>query len=192
MFVEWNLNGDSGRYTGEVDNDELPHGSGIMRFDFGLIAEGNWVHGVLKEGPLDRMTAAINVGQSVAPGMLINSGMSVGPGAVGYAGGAVSVLGAGGISVAPPLGFGGGMAPPVANPMQYRGMNPSQHAMLAHQNAMMKMYGGAVYGGPGMVMPMQQMPPIPFQPMQQVAMQQQHQPQQHPNHQPPISNIVLK
>jgi hypothetical protein len=205
--MEWtDLNGDSGRYTGEVDNDELPHGSGIMRFDFGLIAEGNWVHGVLKEGPLDRMTAAINVGQSVAPGMPINSGMSVGPGAVGYAGGAVSVLGAGGMSVAPPLGFGGGMAPPVANPMQYRGMNPSQHAMFAHQNAMMKMYGGAagsvyggggsvyyggagsVYGGPGMVMPMQQMPPIPFQPMQQVAMQ----PQQHQNHQPPISNIILK
>jgi hypothetical protein len=210
--MEWtDLNGDSGRYTGEVDNDQLPHGSGIMRYDFGLIAEGEWVHGVLKEGPLDRMisAAAMNGGQSVAPGMPINSGMSVGPGAVGYAGGAVSVLGAGGMSVAPPLGFGGGMAPPVANPMQYRGMNPSQHAMFAHQNAMMKMYGGAagsvyggggsvyyggagsVYGGPGMAMPMQQMPQIPYQPMQQVAMQQQ-QPQQHPNHQPPISNIVLK
>ena len=209
--MEWtDLNGDSGRYTGEVDNDELPHGSGIMRFDFGLIAEGNWVHGVLKEGPLDRMISAatMNGGQSVAPGMPINSGMSVGPGAVGYAGGAVSVLGAGGMSVARPLGFGGGMAPPVANPMQYRGMNPSQHAMFAHQNAMMKVYGGAegsvyggggsvyyggagsVYGGPGMVMPMQQMPPIPFHHIQQVGMQ--HQPQQHHNHQPPISNIILK
>jgi len=209
--MEWtDLNGDSGRYTGEVDNDELPHGSGIMRYDFGLIAEGDWVHGVLKEGPLDRMisAAAMNSGQSVAPGMPINSGMSVGPGAVGYAGSAVSVLGAGGMSVAPPVGFGGGMAPSVANPMQYRGMNPSQHAMLAHQNAMMKMYGGAagsvyggggsvyyggagsVYGGPGMVMPMQQIPPIPFQLMQQVAMQLQT--QQHKIRQPPISNIVVK
>ncbi|KAL3764403.1 hypothetical protein ACHAW5_005045 [Stephanodiscus triporus] len=84
--MEWtDLNGDSGRYTGEVDNDQLPHGSGIMRYDFGLIAEGEWVHGVLKEGPHDRMisAAAMNGGQSVAPRMPINSGMSVGPGAMG-------------------------------------------------------------------------------------------------------------
>jgi hypothetical protein len=180
--LEWTgLNGDSGRYTVEVDNDELPHSTGIMRYDFGLIAEGEWVHGVLKEGSLDCMinAAAINVGQSVAPGMQINPGMSVGPGAIRYAGNVISVLGAGGMSVAPPLGFGGGMVPPMVNPMQYRGMHPSQHAMLAHQNAMMKMYGGAavsvyggggsvypggagsVYGGTGMVMPMQQMPPFP-------------------------------
>jgi hypothetical protein len=38
--------------------------------------------------------------------------MSVGPGAFGYAGGAVSVLGAGGMAVAPPLGFGGGSVAP--------------------------------------------------------------------------------
>jgi hypothetical protein len=177
--MEWtDLNGDSGRYTGEVDNDQLPHGSGIMRYDFGLIAEGEWVHGVLKEGPHDRMisAAAMNGGQSVVPRMPINSGMSVGPGAMGYASGAVSVLGVGGMSVAPPLGFSSGIAPPVVNPMQYRGMNASQHAMLAHQNAMMKMHGGAagsvfggggsvyggggsVYGGAGMIMPMQQMQP---------------------------------
>ncbi len=78
--------------------------------------------------------------------------------------------------------------------------------MLAHQNVMLKMYGGAgvsvygsggsvyhggagsIYGGTGMVMPIQQMPPS-FQPMQQVGMQQQ---QQHQNHKPPISNIVIK
>ncbi|KAL3817200.1 hypothetical protein ACHAXA_001755 [Cyclostephanos tholiformis] len=153
--LDWtDLNGDSGRYTGEVDNDQLPHGPGIMRYDYGLIAEGEWVHGVLKEGPHDRMISAVamNGGQSVALGMPINSGMSVGPGAIGYAGGAISVLGAGGISVCPPSGFGRGMAPPVANPMQFQGINASQHAMLAHQNAMMKMHGGAgggAYGGGG-------------------------------------------
>ena len=38
--------------------------------------------------------------------------MSVGPGALGYVGGAVSVLGAEGMSVAPPLGFGGGSVAP--------------------------------------------------------------------------------
>ncbi|KAL3817201.1 hypothetical protein ACHAXA_001756 [Cyclostephanos tholiformis] len=214
--LDWtDLNGYSGRYTGEVDNDQLPHGPGIMRYDYGLIAEGEWVHGVLKEGPYDRMISAVamNGGQSVAPGMLINSGMSVGPGAIGYAGGAISVLGAGGMSVCPPVGFGRGMAPPVANPMQFREMNASQHALLAHQNAMMKMNGGAdgggvyggggsvyhggngsVYVGNGMVMPMQQMPTMPIQPMQHVAMQQPFamQQQQPENHQPPISNIIIK
>ena len=95
---------------------------------------------------------------------------------MGYASGAVLVLGVGGMSVAPPLGFSGGIAPPLANPMQYRGMNASQHVMLAQQNAMMKVHGGAagsvyggggsvyggggsVYGGAGMIMPMQQMQP---------------------------------
>ena len=125
-----------------------------MRYDYGLIAEGEWVHGVLKEGPHDRMiiAAAMNGGQPVVPGMPINSGMSVGPGAIGYAGGAISVLGAGGMSVAPPVGFAGGMGLQITNPMQFRGMNASQHAMLAHQNAMMNMYGGAdggVYFGGG-------------------------------------------
>jgi len=54
--MEWvDLNGDSGRYTGEVSKDEVPHGKGIMKYDLGLIAEGDWVNGMLKENPLDRM-----------------------------------------------------------------------------------------------------------------------------------------
>merc|ERR1711971_858120 len=147
---EWmDLNRDSGRYTGEVNKDQLPHGSGIMKYDFGLIAEGDWVNGVLKEGPQDRMiaaAAAMNGGQSIAPGMAINSGMSVGPGVGGFASGAVSVLGNGGISVAP-IGFGGGIGG-VAMAQPFSGINPmmamanqsrqaSQHAMVAHQNLMM-------------------------------------------------------
>ena len=44
------LNGDTGRFTGSVNNDQLPHGKGTMKYDFtGLIAEGEWVNGVLKE-----------------------------------------------------------------------------------------------------------------------------------------------
>ena len=71
--MEWtDLNGDSGRYTGEVNNDQLPHGRGIMKYDFGLIAEGEFVNGVLKENPHDRMISAAASGMSVA-------GMSVGP-----------------------------------------------------------------------------------------------------------------
>lgn len=98
--MQWtDLNGQSGRYTGEVNSEELPHGNGIMRYDFGLIAEGEWNNGVLKEGPGDRMMAAAQAGMgsggTVAPGMAIGSGMSVGPGAAGFASGAVSVLGAG-------------------------------------------------------------------------------------------------
>jgi len=209
--MEWtDLNGDTGRYTGEVDDDQLPHGSGIMKYDFGLIAEGDWVHGVLREGPMDRMisAAAMSGGGSVAPGM-INSGMSVGPGASGYASGAVSVLGGGGAMSVAPMGFGGG---PGANgfnnsavslfgggapspvmgfgggpgaigfnnsavsvfsgggapsPVQFMGMNPSQRAYIAQQNAMMKSSmnsimstpsgsfvhngAGSVYGGAGSV-----------------------------------------
>jgi len=208
--MQWtDLKGDSGRYTGEVNNDQLPHGNGIMKYDFGLIAEGEWVNGVLKEGPQDRLlgvAAAMNGGQSVAPGMAINSGMSVGPGAAGFASGAVSVLGGGGISVAPPGGFGGGMvmAQQPQPFMSFGGMNPmmamanqsrqaSQHAMIAHQNLMMKagmggsVYGGgaSVYAGPGM--PMQQLMPAMQvqQPLQQVPQQQDL------GNKPPVSEIKL-
>lgn len=219
--MEWvDLNGDSGRYSGEINNDQLPHGNGIMRYDFGLIAEGEWVNGVLKEGPQDRMigvATAMNGGQSVAPGMAINSGMSVGPGSGGFASGTVSVLGGGGISVAPPGGFGGGMGgmmmaqqPPT---MAFSGMNPmmamanqprqaSQHAMIAHQNLMMKsgiggsvyvgagsVYGGGAVGGGGSVYPGSVTP-------MQHAMQVQQQIQQMPQQQqsginPPVSEIKL-
>ena len=254
--MEWtDLNGDTGRYTGEVDDDQLPHGSGIMKYDFGLIAEGDWVHGVLREGPMDRMisAAAMSGGGSVAPGM-INSGMSVGPGASGYASGAVSVLGGGGAMSVAPMGFGGG---PGANgfnnsavslfgggapspvmgfgggpgaigfnnsavsvfngggapsPVQFMGMNPSQRAHIAQQNAMMKMYspagsvyggsvyggsvyggnvyGGSVYTGSGSVyggMHTQQMQPIQF--TQNGVMPHQHQEEQQ---RCPISSIILK
>jgi hypothetical protein len=42
--------GKSGSYTGDVNSDSIPHGSGVMKYDFGLIAEGEWVNGVLITG----------------------------------------------------------------------------------------------------------------------------------------------
>ncbi|KAL3764404.1 hypothetical protein ACHAW5_005046 [Stephanodiscus triporus] len=112
--MEWmDFNGDSGRYSGGVNKDELPHGTGIMKYDFGLIAQGHWVNGVLKEGPHDRMisaAASMAAGMSVGGcGRSIGPGMSVGPGAMGYASGTVSVLGGGGMSVAPGM-VGSGMS----------------------------------------------------------------------------------
>ena len=58
--MEWiDFCGDIGRYTGEVNRDEVPHGRGIMKYDYGLIVEGDWINGVLKENRYDpRMVAA--------------------------------------------------------------------------------------------------------------------------------------
>lgn len=86
--MEWtDLNGDSGRYTGEVNHDRLPHGRGVMKYSFGLIAAGDWVNGVLKEGPGDRMMGAASSGVSVAGGMSVAGGsMSVGGARFGGAG----------------------------------------------------------------------------------------------------------
>ena len=95
--MEWtDLNGDSGRYTGEVNNDRLPHGRGIMKYSFGLIAEGEFVNGVLKENPQDRLISAAASGMSVA-------GMSAGPMSVGPMSTAMSVgpMSVGPMSVGP-------------------------------------------------------------------------------------------
>ena len=177
--MEWmDLKGHSGRYTGEVNQDQVPHGNGIMKYDFGLIAEGEWVRGVLKEGPHDHLAAAIGSGQSVVSGMQrINSSLSLGSRSVGFPSGAVSAA-SGGMSVYMPQSIVG-----------VQQFMPSQHAVMAHQNAMMSMYGsavGSVYGGaatvyssPGFAIPVQQ--------MQYVPIQQQQQQQQVP----PVSNIFI-
>ena len=219
--MEWtDLNGDSGRYTGEVNNDQLPHGSGVMRYDFGLIAEGEWTNGVLKEGPQDRMIGTMNAaamggggGQSVAPGMQpVNSGMSIGPGANGFASGAISVLGNGGISVAPmrtmqsqphmamhgmPMGGGMSMNPMMAAQMANNPSGAQHHVMMAQQNAAMKsgmMYGGgSVYGGAGSVYggasvyggQVQQQQIVTMQPGQTMMIPQQQMQMQPPNNDPP-------
>eukprot|EP00986_Skeletonema_menzelii_P006248 scaffold2358_cov222-Skeletonema_menzelii.AAC.2 len=207
--MEWvDLNGDAGRYTGEVNKDELPHGKGIMKYNYGLIAEGEWVSGVLKENPQDRMIAAASgagggaVSVMGGPRSVIGGGMSVGPGM----GGGMSV----GPMLRPPMVVGGGMSvgpgmsiaqgsvygmpQMMMQPQQVIMMQPQpntaqQHTLIAQQNAVMKMcsppssvYGGgagSVYGGSAL-MTQQQMP----------VNQQQLVPT--PNiHTPPIKEITL-
>ena len=46
-------NGQSGRYTGEVNDKYQPHGRGEMVYDRGVVSSGVWYKGVLdREGPL--------------------------------------------------------------------------------------------------------------------------------------------
>jgi hypothetical protein len=35
--------GDPGRYTGEVNDVNMPHGMGEMTYDHGLVQDGKWV-----------------------------------------------------------------------------------------------------------------------------------------------------
>jgi len=214
--MEWtDLNGDSGRYTGQVNSDRLPHGEGIMKYSYGLIAEGEWTNGVLKEGPQDRMisaAASMGAGMSVGPsGMSVGpSGMSIGPGTMGA-----------GMSVGPmsvgPMSMGGTMQQPMHHqghgfpmahmamapmpmmqappPMQFGGMNPmmaapnnaAQHAMISQQNAMMR----NMYGGGGSVYggpPTMGVPPMQMQ----MPMQMQPRPQMPQNPEKhPISEIKI-
>lgn len=218
--MEWiDLNGDSGRYSGEVNTDRLPHGRGIMKYDFGLIAEGDWVNGVLKEGPQDRM-----IGASAGPGgMSVGPGMSIGPGGMSIGPGGMS-MGPGGMSIGPGMSAGpmsvglsvGGpgstmlpmgpmqmmhpgmqvMHPPPMNPMMRGQMNAaSQHVMISQQNAMMRNMhstGSSVYGaGP---MPMGGPMPPHMQMHMPPPMQMMHpHPQNGPptSEKPPISEIKI-
>mmetsp|Transcript_26312 Transcript_26312/g.53356 ORF Transcript_26312/g.53356 Transcript_26312/m.53356 type:complete len:619 (-) Transcript_26312:283-2139(-) len=47
--------GDPGRYTGEVNDQKMPHGMGQMTYDHGLVQEGNWTNGILDEGSIISM-----------------------------------------------------------------------------------------------------------------------------------------
>jgi len=47
LFVDFY--GDRGRYTGEVNEQTVPHGMGAITYDHGLVQEGNWTNGVLDE-----------------------------------------------------------------------------------------------------------------------------------------------
>jgi hypothetical protein len=160
--MEWtDLNGDKGRYTGEVNKDELPHGRGIMKYDFGLMAEGEWVNGVLKENPHDRMIAGVGGGMSVAPGM--SGGMSVGPGMIGIGGMSVGP-GMGGMSVGPGMGSGMSVGPGMIGGMS---VGPGMGGGMSVGPGM----SGSVYGGmPQMIMqPQQMMMQQPLKPAQQHA-----------------------
>ncbi len=40
---------DYGVYTGEVDSESRPHGTGKMKYHNGIVYEGNWIHGCKNE-----------------------------------------------------------------------------------------------------------------------------------------------
>jgi hypothetical protein len=42
------LIGESGLYTGEIDENGEPHGMGMMRYHDGSVLEGEWFHGELQ------------------------------------------------------------------------------------------------------------------------------------------------
>ena len=199
--MEWtDLNGDFGRYTGEVNIDRLPHGPGMMKYDFGLIAEGEWVNGVLKENPHDRMISAAasmrsggTGAMSVGPGgMSVGPGMSIGPGGMSVGGPGFASMGQ--QQMMGPGMMGGGMPmhgmaqPPMQfNPMMGGGApnSAAQHAQIAQQNAIMRnsmmaysaagsTYGGASTLGGASIYGGGMPPQIPMHqmPMHQMPMQQ--------------------
>mmetsp|Transcript_22083 Transcript_22083/g.52179 ORF Transcript_22083/g.52179 Transcript_22083/m.52179 type:complete len:554 (+) Transcript_22083:247-1908(+) len=47
IFVDFY--GDRGRYTGEVNENKMPHGVGEITYDHGLVQEGKWTNGILEE-----------------------------------------------------------------------------------------------------------------------------------------------
>eukprot|EP00581_Thalassiosira_minuscula_P004454 CAMPEP_0183736962 /NCGR_PEP_ID=MMETSP0737-20130205/50686_1 /TAXON_ID=385413 /ORGANISM="Thalassiosira miniscula, Strain CCMP1093" /LENGTH=621 /DNA_ID=CAMNT_0025971121 /DNA_START=263 /DNA_END=2128 /DNA_ORIENTATION=+ len=72
--LEWaDLAGRSGKYTGQVNGDDVPHGNGVMRYEFGLVAEGEWIKGKLIDGT--------SAWQNHLSGMSVASGMSADGGA---------------------------------------------------------------------------------------------------------------
>ena len=46
------LDGDAGKYTGEVNDKLLPHGQGSLTYNHGLIQEGNWTNGFVDDDSL--------------------------------------------------------------------------------------------------------------------------------------------
>jgi len=93
--MDWiDFSGMAGKYTGDVNDDNIPDGKGVMKYDFGLIAEGEWIKGVLNGGSQNGQMAG---GATVIPG-----GTVIGGG--GFPAG-MSVVGGGDMSVVSGLGM---------------------------------------------------------------------------------------
>ena len=114
--MDWvDASGLSGKYTGRVNESDVPDGKGVMRYHFGLIAEGDWIKGVLNTGagagvnPI--MAAAGNPTGAMSGAMSIAPGMSV-YGVGGGGGGAMSVVSGLGMTSICGGGMGGLYYPP--------------------------------------------------------------------------------
>ncbi len=85
--MEWiDVNGMSGTYTGTVDENSLPNGRGVMKYSMGLVAEGEWVRGILHGGdkrmagigaPLEPSEASSMIGRSIVGEMTYVSGLGM-------------------------------------------------------------------------------------------------------------------
>jgi hypothetical protein len=106
--MDWiDFRGMAGKYTGDVNEDNIPDGKGIMKYDFGLIAEGEWIKGVLNIGSSEgQMAGGANIvpGGTIVPGGV--RGAVVGGNIPGNgAPGGMSVIGGAGMSVVSGLGM---------------------------------------------------------------------------------------
>ncbi len=131
--MEWvDPSGLSGKYTGRVNDADVPDGKGVMRYHFGLIAEGDWIKGVLNNGAgagvnpiVPGNSGIMSGGMSVAPGMSVAGGagaMSVvsGLGMMSIGGGGGAMGGMGGVYPPTPsvaAGVYNSMVNPYANMM---------------------------------------------------------------------------
>lgn len=112
----------AGKYTGHVDENETPSGDGVMRYEFGLVAKGKWIKGVLDD--------RVGMANGAATGVMPTGAMSVAPG--------MSVAGGGAQSVVSGLGMmsigGGGMMggfPQLGHHVPHMGPHTGPH--LGHQ-----------------------------------------------------------
>jgi hypothetical protein len=88
--MDWiDFNGMAGKYTGDVNDENVPDGRGIMKYDFGLVAEGNWIKGVLNGGSQNGQMAG---GATVIPGGTVVPGGTIVQGGPVVGGGAMSVV----------------------------------------------------------------------------------------------------
>lgn len=77
--------GKAGQYTGDVNEHSNPHGKGVMKYDFGLIAEGEWVNGVLIDGSQQPILGGAG-GMAVAGGSVFPGGATLGMGGISTVG----------------------------------------------------------------------------------------------------------
>jgi hypothetical protein len=143
--MEWiDLTGMAGKYTGAVNGENIPDGKGIMKYDFGLIAEGDWVKGVLNSGSQNGQMAGgatVIPGGSVVPG----SGGTVMGGAAGFPGG-MSVVGGGGMSVVSGLGMMSISGGPQGNAMMMPNPMMNQYGMMGTNTLMQSQMPMGPYG----------------------------------------------
>jgi hypothetical protein len=150
--MDWiDFSGMAGKYTGTVNADNLPDGKGVMKYDFGLIAEGDWIKGVLNGGSSNGQMAG---GATVIPGGTVVPGAGGTVMGGGFPGG-MSVVGGGANTVVSGLGMMSICA----------GAQGNMGGNMMMQNPMINPYGGM---GGGMMPQMQMGPyamPYAYDPM---------------------------